>query len=158
MNRRSWIKELAIVLFTIFISVAGISSAFAGKLVNTGSFGSIAIKGYDPVAYFSESQAVKGSKEFTHAYKGATWRFASAKNRDLFAANPAKYEPQYGGWCAYAMAEGKKVKIDPKAWKIHDGKLYLNYNAKIQNIWVSERAKRIMDADAMWSKIVADAQ
>lgn len=158
MKQFAYIKGLVIVLFIALVAVVWVPSAVASKLVYTGSFGTTAIKGYDPVAYFTEGKAVKGSKAFTYAYKGATWRFATAEHRDLFAATPTKYEPQYGGWCAYAMADGKKVKIDPNAWQIHDGKLYLNYNAKIQNIWISERAKRIADADANWNQMVADAQ
>lgn len=158
MRHFAYTKGLVMVLFIALVAVAYVPAAGAGKLVYTGSFGTTAIKGYDPVAYFTEGKAVKGSEEFTHEYKGATWQFATAEHRDLFAATPTKYEPQYGGWCAYAMADGKKFKIDPNAWQIHEGKLYLNYNAKIQKIWISERAKRIADADANWNKIVADTQ
>lgn len=158
MKRTALIPGLTIVLLAAVLALVWVPATTAGKLVNTGTFGTTAIKGYDPVSYFTEGKPVKGSKAFTHEYKGATWRFSSAEHRDLFAATPAKYEPQYGGWCAYAMADGKKVKIDPKAWQIYDGKLYLNYNIKIQNIWLSERAERIAAADAKWEKLVADAQ
>ena len=84
-----------------------------------------AIKGYDPVAYFKQSAAVKGSPQFTTQWMGATWQFSSAENRDLFAANPEQYAPQYGGYCAYAVSEGHTASIDPEAWKIVDGKLYV---------------------------------
>ncbi|MGB7413736.1 MAG: YHS domain-containing (seleno)protein, partial [Thermosynechococcaceae cyanobacterium] len=85
----------------------------------------IAIRGYDPVAYFTESQPVQGKSEFAYDWKGATWHFASAEHRDLFSGEPAKYAPQYGGYCAWAVKEGTTAPIDPQAWKIVDGKLYL---------------------------------
>lgn len=158
MKQTTFTRGLTLVLVTAVLTAALLPTAFAAELVNTGTFGQTAIKGYDPVAYFTENKPVKGDKAFTHQWKDATWRFASADNRDLFAADPLKYAPQYGGWCAWAMAEGKKVKIDPKAWHIFNNKLYLNYNAKIQNRWLSERDKRITDADAKWQEIMAGAQ
>ncbi len=89
----------------------------------------IALKGYDPVAYFTQKKAVKGSKNYAYTYKGVTYRFSSAKNRATFKANPSKYEPQYGGWCAYALTTApKKVDIDPDSFKIINGKLYLFYS------------------------------
>src|SRR5512135_2769630 len=90
--------------------------------------GGVAIRGYDPVAYFTESKPVEGSKQFTFEWQGATWRFASAANRDLFAKTPEKYAPQYGGYCAYAVSQGHTATIDPQRWRIVDGKLYLNYS------------------------------
>ena len=91
-----------------------------------------AIKGYDPVAYFTEGKPVEGSSDFTAEFDGATWYFASAQNRDAFVADPDKYAPQYGGYCAYAVANGSTAKIDPEAWSVVDGKLYLNYSNPVQ--------------------------
>ena len=98
-------------------------------LVNTGYFGDVAIKGYDPVAYFTEQRAVKGERAFSYRWMGATWHFASAGNRALFAAEPVKYAPQYGGHCADGVSFGTiTTNIDPEAWRIIDGKLYLSYD------------------------------
>ena len=103
--------------------------AAAEEFVNTGYFGDVAIKGYDTVAYFTQDAAVEGSAEFSHRWLGATWHFASAEHRDLFKANPVKYAPQYGGHCADGVSFGTiTTNIDPKAWRIIAGKLYLNYD------------------------------
>jgi hypothetical protein len=158
MKHTALVQRLSVALVVVFLSVPWGQAAFAAKLVNTGTFGSTAIKGYDPVSYFIEGKPAKGSKTFTHQWNGAAWRFSSAGNRDLFAATPEKYAPQYGGWCAYAMAEGKKVKIDPRAWDIVDGKLYLNYSLSIQKKWLADRDQKIIKADAHWMKITADAK
>ena len=107
----------------------GSRSIHAGGLINTGYFGGIAIKGYDPVAYFTKGRAMKGSKEFAHEWMGETWHFANAKHQDLFAANPVQYAPQFGGYCAMGVAYGQNTaNIDPEAWRIIDGKLYLTYD------------------------------
>ena len=112
--------------------------------------GSIAIKGYDPVAFYEQSKPMKGSPEFTHEWNGATWRFGSAKTRDLFMMDPEKYAPQYGGYCAWAVSNNYTADIDPEAWKIMDGKLYLNYSKDVQKKWEPEAQKRIADADRNW--------
>lgn len=111
-----------------------------------------AIRGYDPVAYFAEGKPVKGNAQFTHAWKGATWRFASAANRDRFAAAPEKYAPQYGGYCAYGVASGYAVKTEPDAWRVVDGKLYLNYDRGVQASWAKDPAGYIRKADDNWPK------
>src|SRR5688572_6266590 len=94
-----------------------------------------AIRGYDPVGYFTAGRPVKGSPQFSHQWRGATWHFASAENRDRFAAAPEKFAPQYGGYCAYGVAQGYAVSIDPAAWTIVDGKLYLNYSLSVRENW-----------------------
>jgi YHS domain-containing protein len=102
---------------------------FADQVVNTGYFGDVAIKGYDPVAYFTEERAVEGSPEYSYRWLGATWHFASAENRDMFQREPVKYAPQYGGHCADGVSFGTiTTNIDPKAWRIIEGKLYLSYD------------------------------
>ncbi|HEX6318414.1 MAG TPA: YHS domain-containing (seleno)protein [Burkholderiales bacterium] len=114
-----------------------------------------AIRGYDPVAYFTEGRPVKGSKEFTHRWNGAEWRFASAENRARFAAAPEKYAPQYGGYCAFGVAGGYAVKIEPDAWSVVDGKLYLNYDRSVQASWKKDVPGYIRKADANWPAVLA---
>jgi len=131
-------------------------TASAGGIVNSSLLGGVAIEGTDPVAYFTDGQPVEGSSEFEHGWMGATWRFVSAEHRDQFAADPEKYAPQYGGYCAWAVSQGYTAKIDPAAWKIVDGKLYLNYSPAVQSQWQSDVPGNIAKADANWSTIKAD--
>ncbi len=113
-----------------FLALAWLAQpAAAEEFVNTGYFGDVAIRGYDTVAYFTRGEAVEGSREFSHRWLGATWQFASAEHRDLFAADPVKFAPQYGGHCADGVSFGTiTTNIDPRAWRIIAGKLYLNYD------------------------------
>ena len=110
----------------------------------------LALKGYDATAYFEQGKPAKGSPEFSHTWNGATWHFESVQSRDLFKASPEKYAPQYGGYCAWAVSNNYTADIDPEAWKIIDGKLYLNYSKSVQRKWEPEAAKRIADADRNW--------
>jgi YHS domain-containing protein len=126
--------------------------AFAQKAVFQTKDG--AIRGFDAVAYFTENKPVKGKAEFAHSWMGANWMFASAENRDKFKAEPEKYAPQYGGYCAYAMAEyGNTVEIDPNAFTLEGGKLYLNYSKGVQATWEKDKAKFIAKADKNWPPI-----
>ena len=127
--------------------------AAIGTLADTTVFetNSGAIRGYDPVAYFRESRAVEGSEQFVDTWNNTTWYFASAENRDAFREDPERYAPQYGGHCAYAMRSGKLVSVDPEAWHIIDGKLYLNYSKRIQKRWLKDPAGFIAEADAQWA-------
>lgn len=111
-----------------------------------------AIEGYDPVAYFTDGKPVKGTAGITYEWNGAVWHFATAEHRRLFAANPQQYAPQYGGWCAYGWSQGYPAEIDPQAWSIVEGKLYLNYNAKVQTTWNERRAEYIRQANANYGK------
>lgn len=113
-----------------------------------------AIRGYDPVAYFAGGGPVKGSPQFTHQWRGATWHFASAENRDKFAAAPEKYAPQYGGYCAYGVAHGYAPEIDPAAWSIVEGKLYLNYSLGVRERWNKDIPGYIRRADANWPAVL----
>lgn len=115
--------------------------------------GGVAVKGYDVVAYFTDNKPVKGSPEFTCPWQGATWQFASAEHRAAFARAPAKYAPQYGGYCAFAVSQGDIVDIDPKQWKVVDGKLYLNANVIAQTLWVKDPEGHIVKANAKWPLI-----
>jgi len=113
----------------------------------------VALKGYDPVAYFSEKKPVPGKPEFTARHEDATYRFASAANRDAFAAAPAKYAPQYGGYCAFGMASGYKAPIEPDAWTVVEGKLYLNYSQSVRRQWSSDVPGYVRKADANWPTV-----
>jgi YHS domain-containing protein len=106
----------------------------------------VAVSGYDVVSYFSGTP-LKGKNDLTTEHEGATYRFATAENRDIFKASPAKYTPQYGGWCAWGWSQGYPAKIDPKAWTIVDGKLYLNYNAQVKVDWDKDQTGFIKKAD-----------
>ena len=114
----------------------------------------LALDGYDAVAYHEAGAPTKGSSEFTAEYNGAKWRFASAETRDRFIADPARYAPQYGGYCAWAAAEGYTAKGDPRHWKVVDGKLYLNFNGRIQRRWEQDIPGHIAKADANWPGIL----
>ena len=109
-----------------------------------------AINGYDVVAYFKEGKPIKGSSELTVVYKGVNWLFSSKANADLFKASPEKYEPQYGGYCAFGCSRGYKAKTSPDAWTIVDGKLYLNYNTDVRETWNKDQQGYIKKADVNW--------
>lgn len=116
--------------------------------------GGIAIDGSDPVAYFTEGAPTAGDPDITYDWNGATWRFASAANRDAFAADPEAYAPQYGGYCAYAVSEGYTASTVPEAWRIVDGKLYLNFSRGIQRRWERDIPGRIAAGDANWPDVL----
>lgn len=114
----------------------------------------VAIQGYDPVAYFEVGQPVAGDRQFEYEWQGATWRFSSAENRDLFASDPEQYAPQYGGYCAWAVSQGYIAPIDPAAWAVVDGKLYLNYDQSVQARWQRDVPGNIAKADANWPQVL----
>ena len=119
----------------------------------------LALSGYDPVAYFKEGggKPQKGKKDLTVAHRGVTYRFASAKNKSLFEKDPARFEPAYGGWCAYAMSQGEKVDVDPKSFLIENGRLHVFYKGLFSNTkkkWQKEGGDKLRPkADASWKKI-----
>ena len=127
--------------------------AFAIKPIYSGGSERAAIRGYDPVAYFTENKPLKGSKDFSVEYLGATWLFVSANNRQLFIDDPEKYMPQYGGYCAYAVAKKSSASIKPEYFTIHDGKLYLNFSKSVYKKWLKDKKKYIADADRNWPKV-----
>jgi len=150
LNRRSLLKTS----FGATVATAAFgTAAFAGK-AKTFASGGVAINGYDPVGYFTAGKPVRGSSKHTSSYNGATWRFASADSKAKFDAEPAKYAPQYGGYCAWAVAKGTTAKTDPDAWRIHKGKLYLNYNKSIQARWQKDIPSNVKQADANWPKVL----
>jgi YHS domain-containing protein len=112
-----------------------------------------AIRGYDPVAYFTEGKPVEGKDEFVYNWSNANWYFSEKQHLDLFKANPEKYAPQYGGYCAYGLSNGYKAPTDADAWTIENGKLYLNYNIEVREMWNKERKERIERADKNWPQV-----
>jgi hypothetical protein len=135
-----------IILALILLALAA-PLAWADK-VNVD--GGAAVRGTDVVAYFTQGKAVAGSPQFSHRWNGADWHFSSAANRDAFAADPQKYAPQYGGFCAWAVSNNYTAPIDPEAWHIVDGKLYLNYSRVVQLRWRLDTSGNIAKADANW--------
>lgn len=131
--------------------VATTSPAIAAQEVNIVE--GYALQGYDPVAYFTVGAPTTGNSDFEAEHGGATYRFASAENRDLFNQDPDKYAPQYGGFCAFGAAMGRKFGADPQAWRVVDGKLYLNLNKEIQKRWVTDIPGFIRGADHNWDII-----
>src|SRR3970282_1065548 len=113
-----------------------------------------AIRGHDPVAYFDQKGPVKGSKQFTHQWNGATWYFARARTPNNFAAEPESHAPRYGGYCAYAVAQGYTADIDPSAWSIVDGRLYLNYSLSVRERWKKDIPGYIRKGDANWPAVL----
>jgi YHS domain-containing protein len=120
--------------------------------VNTNRDG-VAIDGYDPVAYFVEGRARRGSSEFPMSWGGATWHFAEAENRDAFAADPARYVPAYGGYCAWAASRRKIAPVDPRAWHIENGRLFLNYNGRLNRRFTEASSELIAAGDASWPEL-----
>lgn len=148
-------RVLTVVLLGLALAVAAPQAARAEGVVNASGWSGIAIEGYDPVAYFEAGQPVEGDSAHAYEWMGATWHFASAENRDRFAAEPHKYAPQYGGYCAWAVANGYTASIDPDAWAVVDGKLYLNYSLDVQQQWQQDVPGNISKADTNWPGIRA---
>jgi YHS domain-containing protein len=131
-------------------------SAQAGNPVNTGYFGGVAIMGYDPVAYFTQGRAVKGSEEFAYEWLGTPWHFASSEHRALFTEDPVKYAPQYGGYCVGEVAfNGVTMNIDPEAWRIINGKLYLSYDKEFAAEFAAHPEQYVVKAEANWPAVKA---
>jgi len=141
---------------TLAVTLAVSQLSFAGVDTQTDA-NDVILAGYDAVAYFTVNKAVEGSKDFTAAHKGAIYQFSSAENRDLFKANPNKYEPAYGGYCAYGSVFGKKFEVNGKAFEIVDGKLYVNKNENVYIAWSEDVPTNITKADINWKEIVDKA-
>jgi len=145
-----------IVQLTIICTMVLSGSAFALDPTYTGYFSSEAIKGYDTVAYFTEGKPVKGRDEYSTEHNQATWLFSSQQNLDLFLANPDMYAPQYGGYCAYAVATNTTASIKPELFTVVNDKLYLNYSKSINEKWLAQRDSYIVDADKNWPKLLTE--
>ncbi len=145
-------------LVLLVVTLRPDAAAADGVIYQSGLFNKVAINGYDPVAYFTESRPVEGSADHTTEWMGATWRFASAENKERFEADPEAYAPQYGGYCAYAVSQGYTASTDPDAWTVRDGKLYLNYNLQVRETWREDPAGFIAQADTNWPALKADLE
>ena len=150
-------KAIALFAITVF-SLTTYAQTNITRLKEFNLENKVALQGYDPVSYFKQNKAVKGKKEISTTYQGVTYNFFSQDDKDLFIKSPVSYEPQYGGWCAYAMgANAEKVEIDPSTFKIIDNKLYLFYNAFFNNTlksWNKDQVNLNKKADLNWKKFI----
>lgn len=137
-------------VLTIFISACNTGNKKVSEVFVTKDG---AINGYDAVAYFKENKPVKGNSQYQHKWKDAVWYFSSNDNLSTFKADPEKYAPQYGGYCAYGTADGHKATTEPDAWTIVNDKLYFNYNKEVKAEWLKKRDEFIKQADANWPKV-----
>jgi YHS domain-containing protein len=144
-------KFILFLMVVIGLATANCAVSESFKQVST-TIENVAIKGYDTVAYFDESGAVKGNPQFEYAWKGARWLFSSQANMEKFKANPEQYAPQFGGYCSYSVSHGYTADGDPEAWKVVDGKLYLNNNQEVKKKWEAEQPKLIQDGEKNWKE------
>jgi YHS domain-containing protein len=143
-------RMFAKVMMLLLVMVCNVALADPPVFLNDKG---VALQGYDAVAFFTVKKPTKGKASISAKYNDATYYFASAANRSAFEAEPAKYVPQYGGYCAYAASLGQKAPADSRQWTVLDGKLYLNYDARIQKQWTGDRAAAIEKADKLWDGI-----
>lgn len=148
-------RTIPVAVVTVVLIGMALPSLAAAKSEIYTSWLGVAIKGYDPVAYHTTGKPAKGSDKYELEWKDAKWRFASAENRALFEADPEKYAPQYGGYCAWAVSEGYTASVDPEnAWSIVDDKLYLNYDREVKAKWEKDIPGHIQKADANWPGVL----
>ncbi len=151
-------KKQILIVLTALISITALGQTAAKRTAEFNLEKKVALQGYDPVAYFKQNKAVKGKATLATIYEGVSYHFSSQANKEAFVKSPSSYEPQYGGWCAYAMGEnGEKVEIDPATFKLVDGKLYVFYNAYFNNTlksWNKNEASLKKKADANWKKFI----
>ena len=149
-----------LLFFLILFSFSVFAQTEAVRVKHYNMSDNVALSGYDPITYFAK-KPVPGKKSFTYTYKGITYHFINDKSRTIFKANPDKYEPAYGGWCAYALAKKKpeKMEADPETYKIVNGKLYVFYNSFGVNTvkkWNKDETKSKSTADKNWNKIISE--
>lgn len=157
-------KYLKYLISAVLLAALSVGLAAAAEPINTlekkGFFrykpSGVAIRGFDTVAYFTESKPVKGTEDHAFDWMGAKWYFSSEKNKELFTANPEKYAPQYGGYCAYGVATDSLVKIEGDQWTIVDDKLYLNYDANLQEMWLKDIAGYINTANSKFDMLLME--
>ena len=157
-NNYCIMKTKILSLFVALLTVATFAQTATKRTSEFNLENKVAIQGYDPVAYFTQKKAVKGKTSIATNYEGVIYNFATQADKDLFLKSPQQYEPQYGGWCSYAMgATGEKVEIDPETFKVVDGKLNLFYNAFFNNTlktWNKDEKNLKAKADNNWKKII----
>jgi YHS domain-containing protein len=154
-SARTSLSSLFVVALVTIFSFSTPSTAFAKSLYYSSLFGT-AVEGYDVVAYFTEAKPVEGSDDFIVKWQGVTWQFSSAENKALFESDPGKFAPQFGGYCAWAVSQGYTASTIPEAWKIVDGKLYLNYSKGVQSTWEQDIPGNINLANSNWPSISKD--
>ncbi|MGQ0662175.1 MAG: YHS domain-containing (seleno)protein [Pseudomonadota bacterium] len=145
-SKVSWALFLGVFLGVMTVGAAFVQSAIADS-------GRLGLKGHDPVGYFTEGRPVQGKSEFEAVWHGTHWRFSSAANRDLFVADPDRYAPQYGGYCAFGVAMGMKSEVDPQAWTIVNGKLYVKLNMQTRDTWRQDQVANIQKAAKNWATL-----
>ena len=150
---RAWFVAMTL---TIGATMPALAQGPPASAVNVDAEG-VALHGHDPVAYFTDGAAVPGVARFEHQWNGARWRFASAANRDTFAKAPEKYAPQFGGYCSWAVSRNYTADVDPKAFAVVNGKLYLNYSTDVQTRWRVDRDGNITKAEGNWPGLLAKA-
>jgi YHS domain-containing protein len=143
-------RTIIIALFALF-TIVKVQAQKSEVFVSGGK----AIKGYDPVAFFTESKPVKGADSLSYQWKEATWLFSSRQNLEAFKASPDKYAPQYGGYCAYGTAAGHKAPTQTDTWTVVNDKLYFNYNSKVKEMWTKDQPALIKQADEKWPEVKA---
>lgn len=129
-------------------------AAAAQRPVYTATPGSTAVGGFDPVAYFTDGRPIEGRRDLTYQWQGVTWMFATPAHLEQFKADPARYAPQFGGYCAWAVSQGYTAPADPQAWKIVDGRLYLNYNLDVQKAWAQDIPGNIAKGETNWPTVL----
>jgi YHS domain-containing protein len=144
--------SIGLVAGGLCLALAGAAFAIEQKVFSAGGF---AINGYDPVAYFKQGKPVPGNPAIAAEWNGAKWLFSSEENKAAFLADPLSLSPQYGGYCAYAVAKNQTAKTDPQAFTVHNGKLYLNYSPAIAAQWRKDLEQNIVAGDKNWPGIVA---
>lgn len=146
-------KQLLAVALLFGTAAIAMAGAGAQPDVNVAK-GGLAIEGYDAVSYITDGRPVQGATTFETRWNGAVWRFTSAAHRDAFLADPARYAPQFGGYCAYAVSQGHTANGDPLVWKVVDGRLYLNYSTSVQRTWEKDVPGYIAKARANWPGVL----
>lgn len=138
---------LVIILLTLSVTYSSAQTS------NYFSLDGVAIRGYDPVAYFKENTPVEGSKQFSYSWEGTEWHFKNQENLNAFKSNPEKYAPQFGGYCAYGVSEDHKSPTEPAAFTIINDNLYLNYNQQVKKLWMKDTKARIEKAESNWVEL-----
>jgi hypothetical protein len=157
MKHRKWLVRIgiaAVVTVGLVLTYLHSIQMFASDPVYQTRRG--ALDGYDPVAYFTQSRPVLGREDTALEWTGAVWHFASGANRELFRNDPSRYAPQFGGYCAYAVASGYTARTKPEAWKIVDGRLYLNFDLKTRDQWLAQAGDFIERGNRNWPRVIQD--
>ncbi len=156
MTRFFTFSQAALGIVASLFLLAAAPTALADKdPIYTPLLSNNALKGYDPVSYFTDGKPAKGDKAHAYDWKGATWLFTSAEHRELFVADPERYAPQYGGYCAWAVSQGYTASGDPTVWYIVDDKLYVNYNKKVGKTWSKDPQGFIALANQNWPNVLS---